>query len=322
VKTKQDPTGQSKNRTRGEKALRKRLTNAQKRISKLFREIPRTRKQVTDIRNAEATTTVVYDYEITSEELLVLGGVVAAILSNALLETSALITPVSLAEAMPPSNWYWRTIIERPYNSGTAESVVIFNQLINSVAPKAPTTGFPLAPIDVQDVLLSPAQQTALNNVLADNTSKIKTLSQQTASQVMQRLNAGVNSGKTPTEISAEIQKRFDVSRGNADRIARTEINKAYNDAKIDFTEIAAQETGLRAGVIHVSALVPTTRRTHAARHGNAYTTAQQQQWWDTSPNRINCLCSTISVLIDSQGRVVESQKQQEIKAERSFFDT
>ena len=320
MKTKEDPTGMGKNRTRGEKALRKQLTDAQTRVMKLFREIPRTRKQVTDIRNAETTT--VYDYEITSEELLILGGIVAAILSNELLETTALLTPVSLTEALPPSNWFWRTIIERPYNSGTAESVVIFNQLINSIAPKAPTTGFPLAPISVQDVLLSPAQQTALDNVVADNTSKIRTLSQQTASQVMQQLNAGINSGKTPTEISANIQERFNVSRSNADRIARTEVNKAYNDSKIEFTEIAAQETGLRAGVIHVSALVPTTRRTHAARHGNAYTTAQQQQWWDTSPNRINCLCSTISVLIDSQGKVVESQAQQEIKAERSFFDT
>jgi|GEM_PF-1335164 len=319
MKTKEDPTGMGKNRTRGEKALRKRLTAAQKRISKLFREIPRTRKQVTDIRNAETTT--VYDYEITQEEILILGGVVAAILSNELLETTALLTPVSLQEALPPSNWYWRTIIERPYNSGTAESVVIFNQLINSVAPKAPTTGFPLAPISVQDVLLSPAQQSALNNVVADNTSKIRTLSQQTASQVMQQLNAGVNSGKTPTEISANIQERFDVSRSNADRIARTEVNKAYTDAKMDFTEIASSETGLRAGVIHVSALIPTTRRNHAARHGQAYSTAQQEQWWSSGSNRINCLCDVISVLIDRNGKVVDSRLQQEIKAEKSFFD-
>ena len=82
-----------------------------------------------------------------------------------------------------------------------------------------------------------------------------------------------------------------------------------------------AERTGLRAGVIHISALATTTRPSHAARHGNAYTTADQNQWWDTGANRINCKCTTISILIDRNGKVIQAETQQEIKAEKTFFD-
>jgi hypothetical protein len=100
-----------------------------------------------------------------------------------------------------------------------------------------------------------------------------------------------------------------------------TEINKAYNDAKLDATRLLSDRTGLRAAVIHISALTPTTRATHADRHGNAYTVGDQQQWWSEGSNRINCKCSTQSVLIDSKGNVMQGELQEEIKEERSFFD-
>ncbi len=310
MKTKTDPTGQAKNRARGEKALEIRLSNSRIRIMRLFRTIPRTRKQRVDIRNEQHITTV-YDYDISATESVALAGFVASILNDELLQS----------QINPPPNWYWRTIIERPYASGTAEEVVIFNQLINSAGVKAPTTGFPLGEIQVQDVLLSPEYRQSLAGVLADNTNSIRTLSQTTSSQVMTQINLGIDAGDSPKVISQAIQKRFDVAKSSADRIARTEINKAYNDAKIDFTEIASERTGLRAGVIHVSALIATTRTTHAARHGNAYTTAQQQQWWNKDANRINFLCSTISVLIDSKGNLVDIQQQKRIQEERAFFD-
>jgi len=310
MKTKQDPTGQAKNRKRGEKALKKRLNDSQRKVIRLFNTIPRTRKQRVELRNEQHITTV-YDYEISAAESLALAGFVGSILNKELLES----------QINPPPNWYWRTIIERPYASGTAEEVVIFNQLINSAGVKAPTTGFPLGDIRVQDVLLSPEYSEALAGVLADNTNSIRTLSQTTANQVMTQINLGIDAGDSPRVISQAIQGRFDVARSSADRIARTEVNKAYNDSKIDFTNIASEKTGLRAGVIHVSALIPTTRTTHAARHGNAYTTAQQQQWWNQGANRINCLCSTISVLIDSKGNLVDTQQQKQIQEEKSFFD-
>ncbi len=310
MKTKQDPTGQAKNRKRGERALRKRLNDSQVKIVRIFNDIPRKRKVKTDIRNAAETTTV-YEYEISTEEKLTLAALVAVILNDELLES----------QFDPPPTWYWRTIIERPYAAGTAEEVVVFNQLINKAEIKSPVTRLPINDFSVQDILLSAEYRQALAGVLADNTTSIRSLSNTTSTQVMQQINLGIDAGDSPRVISQAIQDRFNVARSSADRIARTEINKAYNDAKIDFADIASERTGLRAGVIHISALIPTTRTTHAARHGNAYTTVQQQQWWNKGSNRINCLCTTISVLIDRKGNLVDIEQQAKIKEERAFFD-
>ena len=134
-------------------------------------------------------------------------------------------------------------------------------------------------------------------------------------------MNRGISRHATSTQISKEIQERLDGSRSSAERTANTEVNKAYNDARLNATEVAARQTGLRAGVLHLSALIPTTREGHAARHGNAYTVAQQRQWWDSGSNRIRCHCSTRSVLIDSAGNVIDVELQEEIQAEREFFD-
>ena len=150
--------------------------------------------------------------------------------------------------------------------------------------------------------------------------ANIKSLSSTTASQVVQRINSGITAGKTPTKIAADVADRFEVSRSNAKRIVVTEVNEAYTNAKLDATNLAANQSGLRAGVIHISALLATTREHHAARHGNAYTVTDQRQWWDTGSNRINCHCSIQSVLIDRQGRVVQKELQQDLKKERATF--
>jgi len=86
MKTKQDPTGQAKNRKRGERALRKRLNDSQVKIVRIFNDIPRKRKVKTDIRNAAETTTV-YEYEISAEEKLALAAAILFILYNELLES-------------------------------------------------------------------------------------------------------------------------------------------------------------------------------------------------------------------------------------------
>ena len=310
-KTKEDPTGQASNRNRGAKRLQSRLTKAEREVKALFRAIPRTRSTRTRIVNA---ITTVYDYPLSGQELSDIQNSIRFILNNQLLETQT---------GLMPFSWYWKENIELPYRQGTGEEVVRFNQLvtearavgvrIRGVAPEA---------VSVESVLLSEPYRTALNNVFVSNFSVIENLSNQTSAQVIQQINLGIQAGNTPTAIAESITERFDVARSSAQRIARTEVNKAYNDAKLNATELVAERAGLRAGVIHISALIPSTRQNHAARHGNAYTVADQLKWWNTSPNRINCLCTTQSVLIDRQGKVVQREFQEDIKAEQAFFDS
>ena len=341
-KTKQDPTGQATNRRRARVRLRNRLTRAQKKTRALFRAVPRTRKQKTTLTNSirgfitrEAlfdaigvmldkgqdiqpllTSAVipVYDYQITPEELEMLNISLRRVVNDELLETQF--------DRMPP-NWWWQKDVELPYRQGTGEEIVQFNQLVTKELVRVRTErGLRTQRLEIGEVLLSSEYQQALNTVYVKNFSTIKTLSDRTADQVIQVINSGMSAGMTPTEIGGLINERFDVSKSSATRTANTEINRAYNDARMDANDIAADVTGLRAGVLHLSALLPTTRAEHGERHGNAYTTAQQRIWWDTGANRINCHCSTRSVLIDRNGKVIDTELQEEIQVEREFFDT
>ncbi len=314
-KTKADPTGQASNRKKGALTLDRRLNKSEREVKALFRVIPKKRKSKAGIVNLYEVNapTVFYEYDITDAETTQMQRSIEFILNRELLETQTGDIPV---------NWYWKDNIEQPYRQGTAEELVSFNQLISAAAIAGVlVSGLPPRPVPIEQVLLSQNYREALNKVYVSNFESIKTLSQRTASQVIQRINAGIDAGSTPTVIAKEISERFDVARSSAKRIADTEINKAYNDSKLRANDIAAAETGLRAGVIHISALSTTTRNTHAARHGNAYTTVDQLQWWDSGSNRINCKCSTISVLIDSKGKVVQTETQEKIKAEKAFFD-
>lgn len=310
-KTKTEPTGQANNRRGATRRLQNRITLAQREVMRLFRDVPRKRRQEAVLPNAKVIP--VYDYQITASELEELERRIHAIVDDQLLETSF--------NRMPP-NWWWQGVIERPYREGTAEEIVQFNRLVTvELVSIRATRGLTTQRLEIGQVLQSSEYLGALDKVYVENFSDIKTLSDRTADQVIQRINAGISGHKTPTAIAEDVAERFDVSRSDAKRIADTEVNKAYNNAKMDATDVAAKQTELRAGVIHLSALIPTTRAEHAARHGDAFTVAQQRQWWDTGSNRINCKCSTRSVLIDSRGNVVDVELQEEVQAEREFFD-
>ena len=310
-KTKQDPTGQATNRKKATRRLQNRLTFAQRRIRQLFRAIPRTRRREAVLPNAKVVP--VYDYQITAAELEELERRIRAILSDELLETQF--------NRMPP-NWWWQSVIEGPYRQGTAEQIVEFNRMVTAevVATRA-AKGIATQRLEISQVLQSSEYLNALDKVYVRNFGNIKTLSDRTADQVIGVINRGMDGKTPPSVIAKEITERFDVSRSSAERTAVTEVNQAYNNARLDATDIAAKQTGLRAGVLHLSALLPTTRETHGSRHGDAFTVAQQRQWWDSGSNRIRCHCSTRSVLIDRTGNVIDVELQEEIQVEREFFD-
>ena len=311
TKAKQDPTRQAGNRDRAAAALRRRIRVARREALALFEEVPYAIKREGVVVNA---TVPVYDYQITAEELAVLIAAVQAAIGDQLLETSL--------NRMPPQ-WWWKTHIELPYRQGAAREVVEFNRLVTQHLVETRTQlGSTVQRLDVGQALHSPQYQQALDKVYVRNFQGMKGLSDTTAKQVAQVIDAGIAAGKPASEIAADINKRFGVALSSAERTATTEVNWAYNDGRLDATDIAGEATGLRAGVLHLSALTPGTRETHGERHGNGYTTAAQRQWWNTGANRIRCQCSTRTVLIDEEGKVIDAELQEEVQLERQFFDT
>lgn len=310
--SKKDPTKQEKNRNKAIRALKSRLRQAKAKIMESFKAIPRRSTVQKKIVNADQ---VVYEYDISPREQEIFATGVAVTLNEYLLES----------QDEMPQDWYWKNNVEIPYRQGTLEEAARFNHLIAGATIAAIKTGDVAPPfiteITPEQVLATREYRNTLQNVYASNFHNIKTLSEKTASQVIQVVNNGISSGETPARIAKQITERFSVADSSAERIARTEVNKAYTNAKLNAVAVISKRTGLRAGVIHISALMPTTRSSHANRHGNAYTVTDQEQWWNSGANRISCHCSVISVLIDNDGKVVQSQTQEEIKAEREYFE-
>ncbi len=274
----------------------------------LFRAVPRTRRRETILTNEQRTF---YEYDLTPEQLAELERQIQAAIDAQVLETTG--------ERMP-DDWWWQDRIEPPYRRGTGDEIVDFNQAVAAaLAAGFVVESFRTQPIDFALVLQSQEYQEALQNIYVRNFASLKGLSDRTAARVKQVINAGMVAGLTPTDIVDNIVDRFDVSRSDAKRTADTAVNAAYNDARLDATTAAARVSGLRTAVIHISALLPTSRDTHVNRHGNAYTVSQQRQWWDSGSNRINCHCTTRTVLIDRRGRLFDIEIQQEIKAERDL---
>ena len=282
-----DPTGQARNRRAAARALRVRLGRAQRKVLAAFREIPRKRRRVADI----AVNLEVYDYEV---EGVALAALLAFILDSEL-ET--------LTTAAPPG-WYWAADVELAYRQGTLSAANTLNHDLAAAAIVGLLVGgLPPGQINIEQLLLSQPHRDAVAAAIEDGYRSVKGLSERTSQQLFQTINQGIRAGSTPTEISQLIRERFGVSGSAADRIANTEINKAFNDAKMRTGQEAAKQLGVRVGVLHISALIPTTRANHAARHGHTYTREAQLAWWDTGANRINCHCTVENVLVDRKGQ-------------------
>lgn len=121
-------------------------------------------------------------------------------------------------------------------------------------------------------------------------------------SKMSQVLQDGLALGKGAREIARNLTKQIGVEKSRAELIARTEVPGALRAARLAEADQATQELGTKSKELHFSALSPTTRPDHRARHGKLYTTQEQRLWQNTPPHMYNCKCSSITVLLDADG--------------------
>lgn len=136
-----------------------------------------------------------------------------------------------------------------------------------------------------------------------------------TGRDLARALSEAVEIGQNPMELKKTIRRRFDVSDSRAERIARSEITQAYRRGRLDESEDARERLGIRTMMVHISALAPTTRADHAARHGNLYTPQEAREWWARDANSINCRCSVTEVLVNEDGQPTTPELVERIRA-------
>lgn len=337
-KSESDPTGIGALRKKAINDLKRRLSEAEKEVLRLFSAVPYSTREVKEITNSlelnytysdipfklvqnELKEWVVddqynknlvanekyYVYEMDARQLENFDSEIRAII-NSWLET----TP----ENKPP-RWFFDIYNNQAYGKGTAES---FANMQRIAPADFQVAGQPFDSFQIEQILLSQPYRQRIELVRARTFNTMKGFSGDTAKDLSITLQNAMAAGDGINTVKKQIRRRFEVADSRAERIARTELNRAYTDSRMDMNKQARDELGLNTAIMHISALAPTSRIEHVRRSGNIYTPEQQEQWWNTGANRINCLCSVVEVLVDSEGNSINKKSQQQAKEDKKEY--
>lgn len=134
-------------------------------------------------------------------------------------------------------------------------------------------------------------------------------------------LTQGLADGVGPLEIASRITESTGIVERRARNIARTETGEALREGRLAETESAAA-LGINLGVMHLSALSPTSRVDHVERHGWVGTVAEEREWYAAKPGRRNnCKCSPSEMLLDDDNKPMFEDVVERTKAARTEWE-
>lgn len=276
------PTRQVTNIKKAQAEIKRRMRQAEKEVLALVDSLPVKSLAVSQFVQNEIT----YIYELSATKFLEVEQEIKDIVARWLDVQNATQKPV---------RWFFDEYTSKAYTDGTAVSAGnIASQL--SMANVEP---FLLSQVQLENIMLSQPYRRRYELAASRTFNDMVGFAGENGARLGQLLGLGIAGGQSPREISKQIEREFEMIEGyRAQRIARTEINAAYNTAREEMTQDARTRLGLDVRVMHVSALLEgRTRKEHAARHGSIYLPAEQKLWWSQGANKINCYCTTVEIV-------------------------
>lgn len=135
-------------------------------------------------------------------------------------------------------------------------------------------------------------------------------------------ISDAISRGVNPKETATVISKRLDVSMSRGKTIAQTEQVGALRRAQRNEADWAKERLGLNTAILWISALKPTTRATHGARHGKIFTTDEVEEFYSKNGNSFNCFCANIPCLLDDEGKLYNEGLAEKLSKERSNWQS
>ncbi|MBJ9598109.1 phage head morphogenesis protein [Citrobacter werkmanii] len=238
-------------------------------------------------------------YDMTAVELADLLQVVQSILDDELLDGGS-------------QNLWAMDYVIAEYDRGTLNAFT--NLSVQSQVYASQTT--------LQQLLSS---QGYLNQIAAARLTTFsdwKVISDTTRGELTNIITDAVARGVNPRETASVISERLDVSMSKAKTIAQTEQVGALRQAQWNETDWAADRLGLNTGLLHLSALKPTTRQTHAFWHGKVRTTQEVRDWYAVDGNEYHCYCGQIPVLLNDDGSIFNQGLAEKLAKERKAWQS
>lgn len=237
-------------------------------------------------------------YDMTAAELADLLQVVQSILDDELLDGGS-------------QNLWAMDYIIAEYDRGTLNAFT--NLSVQSQVYASQTT--------LQQLLSSPGYLNQISAARLTTFSDWKVISDTARGDLTNIITDAVARGVNPRETASVISKRLDVSMSKAKNIAQTEQVGALREAQWNETDWASERLGLNTGLLHLSALKPTTRTTHAFWHGKVRTVREVRDWYAIDGNKYHCYCSQIPVLLNDDGSIFNEGLADRLSKERKSWN-
>lgn len=192
--------------------------------------------------------------------------------------------------------WFFESFVSVAYQRGTA-------QTFTNLSRQSPAYASGRA--DLPTLLRSEPYQRRIGLQRARTYENLKGLSGEVKQNMGRVLTEGIARGQNPRTIAKQLTAQAGIEKGRANRLARTEVPMALRRARWDEAEEATEQYALRTKMLHFSALSPSTRVTHARRHGKLFTVEEVRDWYAVDGNAINCKCGQSEVLVDKNGKAI-----------------
>lgn len=235
-----------------------------------------------------------YIYDMTAAQLADLLQRVQIILDDALLEGWS-------------NNLWALSYVADEYERGTHQAFT--NLSVQSPIYEQQTT--------LAQLLSSPAYQNQVAAAYVSTYSDWRLESDRARGDLANVISDAVGRGINPRETARIISQRLDVSMSRAKNMAQTEQVGALREAQWNETEWSKERLGLNTALLHLSALKPTTRTSHAFWHGKTRTVEEVREWYSRDGNRFHCYCSQIPVILDDDGKIVNAGMVERLTKER-----
>ena len=203
------------------------------------------------------------------------------------------------------AGWWANAYASGAYQQA-AEQVVTQTQLL--AADAGVTQELPsLQYLRAEAVVMEPGFQRRLGSAYARLFEDMKGFTDVDKRNMASIITRGMAAGQSPRVTAREMEKKGLEQGWRCLRIASTEVNQAYRQGSWDETDAVNDEvfgdSDYIMRVMHMSALLATTRRDHAARHGTICTPAEEREWFATKATggAINCHCSQVDILVNKK---------------------
>jgi uncharacterized protein YecT (DUF1311 family) len=300
----QDPTRQGANRNRAFKDLSRRIAGARAEIRSYILQMFTTKATVPDGLNALMNREV-YTYQ--PDNYAEFKKFAAQVIAK-WFETGG---------SGKPPQWFFEQHVVNAYKSGTAETIATVTALM-LLFMKGRQQSYSFS---YEQTVLSYSFQLRMQYSIEQSFNSVEKMANDLASDLARTVGQGTENGNSPAVVAALAGATFDKIKRKAKMIADNEVNNAYRKARENEAKALAETLGVNIMVLHRSALLPTTRAWHAARHGKIFTIQAQAIWWASDANWANCYCSVSEVIVGEDGTIYDAGAQKKmIQQRRNYF--